>query len=103
MDLQSAKAAAIAAWQAAKGDGCSNAPDFHPEWTTCCNRHDADYATHTDETGKPLTRAQSDQRLLACLRAKARTWPGRWIVAPIYFAAVRAFGRNQWKNDDADI
>lgn len=85
------------AWHAVKGDGCTSAPDFHVEYTACCNLHDADYTTGTDETGKRITRAQADARLRACMRAHSKTIFGRWIIAPLYWVGVRVGARAHWK------
>lgn len=87
------------AWAAVRGDGCTKSPDF--AYTRCCNRHDKDYSTHTDENGKPLTRKQADKRLYDCMRKSGKTpIVGRLIVPAIYYAAVRTFGGKYWKKQN---
>lgn len=87
---------AAATWRALKGDGCSRVPDWHEEWAGCCHMHDADYRTGNDERGVRLTRARSDRRLRECMTCCARTFVGRWLVAPVYYLGVQVFGRAVW-------
>lgn len=72
-----------------KGDGCTAAPDFW--WRPCCDQHDLDY----DE--KLMTRAEADRKFYNCLRSTAKTPIGRYLFAPLYYAAVRVFGGSHWK------
>mgnify|MGYP001568012713 CR=1 FL=1 len=85
-----------AMWRAIRTDGCTGAPDFHAAWRSCCNRHDRHYSTHRDQHGEPLTRAEADAALLKCLRARARSPIGKWIIAPLYYAAVRTLAARRW-------
>jgi len=95
--IDAAKLRARNAWRAIKGDGCSAVPDWHDDYTECCNRHDADYRTGYDEEGRAITRRQADERLRACMKAKAKTPFGQFILTPLYFAGVRLFGRKHWR------
>lgn len=70
-----------------KADGCSGAPDFW--WKDCCDEHDVAYRLGLDHLGNPITKEQADRRLLECIREKARTSVGRYVLAPIYYRAVR--------------
>lgn len=88
------KAAAL--WRAVKGDGCTRAPDWHGRFNACCNAHDADYTTGTDERGRPITRAAADARLAACMRKGAYTPLGGIGLSVLYYLGVRAFGRGRW-------
>ena len=87
---------ASALWRAVRGDGCTNVPDIHDAYTTCCIAHDRDYATHTSEMGVPLTRAKADARLRSCMATASKTFAGRWFVTPLYYVGVRLFGRKHW-------
>lgn len=91
------KSRAAALWRAIRGDGCSSVPDWHRDYTECCNRHDADYRTGTDENGNRITRAKADQRLFACMKKESRSIIGRTLVSTIYYAGVRLFGSPHWK------
>jgi hypothetical protein len=93
----SARQKAALAWAAVKGDGCTSVPDFTTAWKRCCDRHDADYSEHTNETGVKITRARADRRLFKCLKCSARTLVGRWLIAPAYWLGVRVFGGSHWK------
>jgi hypothetical protein len=77
-------------------NGCTASPELW--YHRCCNRHDRDYATGADETGKPITRAQADARLFACMVEARSGWPVTGAIVPaIYWLAVRLFGRKFWK------
>lgn len=82
--------------QASGSDGCTGAPDF--SFGACCAEHDADYATHVDERGAPLTRAAADARLYRCIRREGASFVGRWLLAPVYWGAVRLFGSSRWND-----
>jgi len=86
-------------WRATKGDGCTSVPDFHSDYTACCNRHDADYKTGTDENGKKITRGKADTRLFRCMRKNSKTIIGKWGISAVYFFGVRLFGRSHWKGN----
>lgn len=87
---------AKALWAAVKGDGCTRVPDWHSAYKECCNRHDADYSTHTDEQGNALTRKQSDKRLFDCMKRNSKTFLGKFFVSTLYFVGVRVFGKSYW-------
>lgn len=85
-----------ALWLAVRGDGCTNAPDLL--YRHCCDRHDADYTTHCDESGRPLSRLKADQRLFECMKdASPLLGISHYILPSVYFLAVRAFGAPYWK------
>lgn len=87
---------ARAKWRAVRGDGCTSSPDLF--YTACCNRHDKDYTTGTDEHGFKITRAQADKRLFDCMKRAGKTpIVGRFIVPAFYYVAVRLFGGSHWK------
>lgn len=96
-----AKEKAAALWAAVKGNGCSDVPDWNDHLRGCCNRHDCDYSTHTDETGEPITRAQADKRLRQCMGKEGRTWFGRRVLSITYWLGVRVFGRKFWRRCEA--
>lgn len=78
-----------------KADGCSSAPDlwFKP----CCDVHDVMYRTGKNYKGEPVTRAQADKQFYQCLRKHAISIFGKYILAPMYYAAVRTFGGKYWQ------
>lgn len=89
---------AIQQWNAVRGDGCTSSPDL--AYTECCNRHDKDYTTGTDENGFKITRAQADKRLYECMkRAGVTPIVGRFIVPAFYYIAVRLFGGSHWEGN----
>lgn len=79
-----------------KADGCSSAPDLW--FSDCCNCHDVYYRSGKDEHGFTLTRAQADRLFLRCLREASISTFGKWILAPIYYCAVRIFGGGCWRD-----
>lgn len=83
-------------WRSVRGDGCTNAPDFHSDYTHCCNGHDSDYTSGSDEKGNEITRKQADIRLLKCMKNNSKTALGKYVISPIYYIAVRLFGANRW-------
>ncbi len=84
------------AWALVKGDGCTSAPDLW--YADCCARHDADYTTGTDETGRRISRAAADARFRACMQRTAAPLPiSRRLLPWVYWAAVRVFGWRHWK------
>lgn len=95
--ISDAKEKIKSAWKAVRGDGCTMSPDIHENIRNCCNQHDADYTTGTDENGNEITRAQADKRLFECMRKNSYTPIGKFIVAPFYYVAVRLFASNHWK------
>lgn len=88
-----------AAKQLIGGNGCTCAPEL---WMhDICDEHDADYATHADENGAPLTRNEADTRFLKAA-THAAPWP-RLLTVPIaffYWAAVRTFGARYWNSTE---
>lgn len=85
----------------ARSDGCTAAPDLHI--LACCIQHDADYTTRADEHGAPLTRAQADARLHACIINQSPRHPiAAHLLAAIYYLAVRIFGRRYWSKTQAE-
>ena len=82
-DLVYAKAAEL------NSDGCSYVTEaFHQ----CCLEHDAAYRTGKTIYGKPITRAQADQRFRECMQMRSRFGklsPMAWWR----WAGVRIFGR----------
>ena len=87
-------------WHSIRGDGCSQVPDWHKDYTECCNRHDADYRSGTDQNGNPLTRSQADSRLYDCMKKQSRTLAGRLFVSPLYYLGVRVFGSSHFKGKE---
>lgn len=81
--------------QLVKADGCSSAPDFW--FTECCNEHDVYYRTGRDADGFRITRLDADKQLFRCMKKTAHTFVGRWFLSPLYWCAVRLFGRRAWK------
>jgi hypothetical protein len=77
-----------------EGDGCTWAPDWLPacgDIRECCRGHDYLYR----RGGSDLDRAFADNYLHHCIlrRARLRGHPVRgWIVAHIYYHAVRVCG-----------
>jgi hypothetical protein len=88
--LEETKGAVAAAKSLVKGDGCTAAPDFW--WTSCCDEHDTDYIE------KKMSRAAADKKFHRCLRAKAKTFIGKWFLSPIYYLGVRIAGKHYWDN-----
>ena len=80
---------------ALNGDGCTASPDLF--YRKCCDEHDIHYRTAQTLDGKPITRAQADNRLFVCMKKAGKT-PilGRFIIPLIYWSFVRAFGRRHW-------
>ncbi len=75
-----------AAWEAAARyttDGCSFALNLN--FRECCVQHDYDYAEHHRESEKK--RSELDKKLRICI--KCRGW---FLVAWLYYAAIRVFG-----------
>lgn len=84
-----------------KADGCSSAPDLW--FSHCCNCHDVHYRSGKDEHGFPITRAQADKEFLRCLRASAISPFGKFILAEVYYLAVRWFGQRSWRDEKTRI
>ena len=87
--LQEREGFVTAAKELITGDGCTGVPDFW--WRRCCDEHDEDYKKKT------MSRARADWKFLKCLRRRAKTVFGRWIIAPAYYIGVRVLGRNYWE------
>lgn len=81
--------------QLVKADGCSSAPDLW--FADCCNCHDVHYRSGKDEHGFAITRKEADEQFLKCLRAHAVSPFGKWILAEVYYLAVRWFGSKSWR------
>lgn len=84
------KGFATAAKELIKGDGCTGVPDFW--WRECCDEHDRDY------TDKKMTRAKADMKFYRCLRKKAKTIFGQWLIAPLYYVGVRLLAKSHWNS-----
>lgn len=83
---------------ALKGDGCTSVPDL--TYRRCCDEHDIHYRTGKTLAGKPITRAQADARLFACMKRTGVTpVVGRLIVPAVFWLGVRLFGGRAWKGD----
>lgn len=72
-------------------DGCSCVPDF--DFWGCCVVHDMGYRV---AAASPFLfqgaygRMVADYRLGKCIWRESKRW---WLLAPIYWAGVRLFGR----------
>ena len=82
---------------ALKGDGCTDAPDL--TYRQCCDEHDIHYRTHAHLDGRPITKAEADKRLYKCMQQKSITPVGRWLIAPLYYNAVKYFAQSAWDNE----
>ena len=80
--------------QLVKADGCSSALDFW--FSEACNEHDVYYRTGEDCNGKPITRKQADALFFESMQRDAITPVGKWILAPMYWGAVRIFGKRHY-------
>lgn len=69
-----------------KTDGCTMSPDLN--FIECCIEHDLNYRGDGDS----VSRSEADKRLRICITSR-----GHGIVAWVYWAAVRVFGRTSWK------
>ena len=79
---------------ALKGDGCTDAPDL--TFRLCCDEHDVHYRTHKHLDGTHITKQEADKRLYECMKKKSITPVGKYIIAPIYFLAVKVFAQPAW-------
>jgi len=81
---------------ALQGDGCTASPDLF--YRECCDEHDVYYRTGRDLGGEPITRAEADRRLRACMKRAGKTLiVGRWLLPWCYYGAVRLFGGAAWR------
>ena len=70
-------------------DGCSFALGA---FTDCCAEHDIAYRQGTTVDGEPQTKAQADQRFLACMQSHSRF--GWWSpMAWWRYRLVKRFGK----------
>ena len=79
---------------ALKGDGCTSSPDL--TYRRCCDEHDIHYRTHKHLDGEPITKQEADKRLYECMKQASITPIGRFIIAPLYFGAVKYFAQSAW-------
>ena len=75
-------------------DGCTLAL---PAFRKCCLRHDVENRTKQSAvSGRPLTNAEIDARLLACMQA--HSWLGWYSpIAWLYYLSVTQIGRKVLK------
>src|SRR5258705_13334522 len=83
---------------ALKSDGCTGVPEFYHE---CCLEHDIHYKTGKTVYGDPITRAEADARLYACIASRS-TWGHYSPLAWWRWAAVRAIGWHFWEGTKAN-
>jgi hypothetical protein len=76
-------------------DGCTMATGAFRD---CCLEHDLFYRTGKTLQGKPITRAEADERFKSCMQRNSKLgWfsPMAWLR----FFAVRKFGADSWKGE----
>lgn len=79
-----------------KSDGCSGVPDFYKD---CCDEHDIHYRTRKDIDGNPITRAEADARIRACIQERSRFG----ILSPMAawrWLGLRLLGGRAWRNNN---
>lgn len=71
------------------GEGSIRVPEPNPDVQRCCYRHDCCY----DIGGNEAARKVCDYRFWACLIIVGADWWPDFVLADLYWGAVRAFGK----------